>query len=146
MVTLPMPETARLMFVKIAWSYLNTPYLWGGDDPMGGVDCSGLVVECLKSVGAISLHEDMSADSMWQGWRSTFETTEPGSGVLAFWLNSEGRATHVAICWDKEYCITPDGGGSDTLTLEDAIKQNAFVKVRRIDHRTTMPKFINLFA
>lgn len=145
MVTIPMPNTARLMFMEVAWSYLKTPYLWGGDDPMAGIDCSGLVVECLKSVGAISLKDDLSADSLWHKWPH-LRVAEPGRGALAFWFNAEGKATHVAICWDKEYCITPDGGGSATLTPQDAVKQNAFVKIRRIDHRASQPKFVNLFV
>jgi len=30
-----------------------TFYLWGGDDPLAGFDCSGFVIEILKSVGIL---------------------------------------------------------------------------------------------
>ena len=42
----------RELFVDVLWNYLGTWYSWGGDDPEG-FDCSGLVVEGLKSVGMI---------------------------------------------------------------------------------------------
>ena len=145
MTAIPMPNTARMMFMDVAWSHLNTPYRWGGDDPMAGFDCSGLVVECLKSIGAIGLREDYGANAMWQKWRGR-EVSDPYRGVLAFWFDGTGTATHVAICWDRDYCITADGGGSKTLTERDAIEQNAFIKVRRIDHRLCSPKFTNLFV
>ena len=42
----------RELALKIAESLLWTPYKWGGDDP-SGLDCSGMMVEVLKSVGAL---------------------------------------------------------------------------------------------
>ena len=42
----------------------GTPYLWGGDDPMSGFDCSGMVVELLKVSGHLNENEDLSAK--WQ--------------------------------------------------------------------------------
>ena len=34
-----------------AYSFLGTPYRWGGDDPLTGIDCSGLALEVLKAAG-----------------------------------------------------------------------------------------------
>ena len=36
--------------VKYAMAFIGTPYVWGGDDPMGGFDCSGFCIEVLKGV------------------------------------------------------------------------------------------------
>ena len=41
------------MAFEIAWHLLGTPYRWGGDDPILGFDCSGFIVEILKSVGVL---------------------------------------------------------------------------------------------
>lgn len=137
-------DLSKLRFLEVARLYLKDWYTWGGDDP-SGIDCSGLVVECLKSVGLIPLHSDYSAEGLWH----LFEKRRaPGaqSGSLAFWFDSTGKATHVAICLDAVFCITADGGGRHVKTVEDAIKHNAFIKVRRIDHRDKEPKFINPFG
>ncbi|MDF1545096.1 MAG: NlpC/P60 family protein [bacterium] len=56
-------QSVRHRFLQTALSYLGRPYRWGGDDP-SGIDCSGLVVECLKSVGTLEEHEDFSADRL----------------------------------------------------------------------------------
>jgi len=36
----------REIAAKIAWHYLGTPYVWGGDD-FSGFDCSGYVIEIM---------------------------------------------------------------------------------------------------
>ena len=54
---------SKRWFLKSALSYLGTPYIWGGDDP-SGFDCSGFVVECLKTAGFLSENEDYTADGL----------------------------------------------------------------------------------
>ena len=46
--------SAKRWFLQTALAYLGTPYVWGGDDP-SGFDCSGFVIECLKSAGLLNL-------------------------------------------------------------------------------------------
>ena len=130
-------------FMETIMGFRNLPYRWGGDDPMTGFDCSGMVVEGLKSVGVIPLHRDFSADGLWRRFNA-FEVPEPVRGCLAFWFKGPG-AIHVAVCLDDAVCLTADRGGSRTLSPEDAEEQNAFIKIRPIDHRSTSPKFINVF-
>ena len=123
----------RLLARKIAFSLLNTPYVWGGDDPLRGFDCSGLVVEILKSVGILKEHEDYTADGLYRKFKK-HEVEKPHLGCLAFW-GFEERKTHVAFCISDRHVITASGGGFRTQTLADAVRQNAFVKCRRIDYR-----------
>lgn len=115
----------RELMLDLAMRWLGKPYLWGGDDPMAGFDCSGLVVEVLKSVGALPREGDWTAEQLRQRFP---KTSIPERGRLVFW--GETVATHVELLLDGELSIGASGGGSKTLTLEDAIRQNAYIKVR----------------
>ena len=48
--------------VGVALSYLGTPYVWGGDSPGGGFDCSGLVVYAYGRLGVSLPH---SSYALW---------------------------------------------------------------------------------
>lgn len=136
-------EMRRFWFISVVRSHLNRWYIWGGDSPLG-FDCSGLVVEGMRSVGLLPLAVDMGADGFWNNLKDK-ETSEPIAGCLAFWFDKTGLATHVAVCLDGQYCITADGGSNKVKTVEDAMKYNAFIKIRRIDHRTSSPRFVDPF-
>lgn len=115
---------------------LGTPYRWGGDDPVEGFDCSGLVIEGLQAVGILKDPGDWTADALAQRFadRRVYPDQELQPGCLLFWANSLGRITHVEIVWhvvgERVLCIGARGGGSRTETRQDAADQNAYVKVR----------------
>lgn len=134
----------RQRFVREAGLYHGTPYIWGGDDP-SGFDCSGLVVECLKAVGRLKESEDLSANGLWERFKH-LEAPGPRDGCMVFWFKKRGRAYHVAICEDMDYCITANGGGSEVKTVGDAWEANAFIKTRPINHRGSVPKFVDIFV
>lgn len=136
-------EKRKYWFLKTVESFLNMPYRWGGDDP-SGFDCSGMVIEGLRSCGMMGLREDLTALGLWHKFADK-AVPAPVRGALAFWFHDNGKAYHVAVCLDDEFCLTADGGGRHTITTEDAIKQNAFIKIRPISHRTDKPKFLMPF-
>ena len=136
-------ERAKVMFLKVIWSHLNRPYIWGGDD-FSGFDGSGLTIEGLQAIGQFPSEADATADGLWYRFKSD-EVSRATEGCLLFWFNKESRAYHTAVAVDPEHCITADGGGSKVHTVQDAIEQNAYIKVRRIDHRKTFPRIINIF-
>ena len=117
----------RLIAGEVAWSLHGTPYIWGGDDPTG-YDCSGLVVEILKSDGTLPRVGDWTANDLFVLFRDK-RTAYPDLGCLAFWFRG-GIATHVEFCIDKEHTIGASGGGPRTIDAQAAAEQNAYVKVR----------------
>lgn len=144
-----MVDERLIVFKKTVEGFLMVPYHYGGDD-FSGIDCSGLVVEGLKAAGVIN--QDLSAEGLWQLFnKPAYQVPLPRDGALAFWFDDAGKAYHVAVCisWSGQipaFCITADGGDSQTLTTDDAIKRNAFVKIRPISRRRTKPKFLYLFV
>lgn len=134
--------TKRDLALKVAWSLHNTPYKWGGDDPMQGFDCSGFVVEILKSIGLISRGSDYTA----QGLYELFKDREADSvfvGTLVFWGRNRHSITHVEFGIDSGITMGASGGGSKTITTQDAIEQNAYIKIRPV--RPGYIKVVSLF-
>lgn len=116
--------------VRVAWGMLGLPYIWGGDDPVAGFDCSGFVIEVLRSVGILPRAGDWTADDLYRKWAHN-TVVAPAAGCLAFWRR-DGRMTHVEFCLDSHHTIGASGGGSATTTPDQAIQQNAYIKVRPI--------------
>jgi len=134
----------RKLALKIAFAYLGKWYKWRGDDP-SGFDCSGYIVEILQSVGIIGRKEDLTAQDLWNRFLSAkINVAKPGG--LVFWENSEGHVIHVEMCISQEHAIGASGGDSKTLTTEDAIRQNAFIKVRPIWSRQGVKGFLDPVA
>ena len=120
----------RALATRVAWSLHGLPYRWGGDDPIQGFDCSGLVIEILRSVGLVAREGDWTADDLYFKYHH-LEQPAPYEGCLAFWRRG-GRMTHVEYCIDDKHTIGASGGGSATTDLFAAIAANAYVKVRPI--------------
>ncbi len=116
--------------LHVALSYLGKWYQWGGDDP-AGIDCSGLMIAALKAGGILPRQGDWTADGLMKyGWPTA---NDPQPGCLMFW-GTRDRATHIEMVIGRNttetYTIGASGGGSKIKTIDDAIKYNAFVKIR----------------
>lgn len=116
--------------IHTALAYLGTPYIWGGDDP-AGFDCSGFVIECLKSIGEVAENDDYTADSLMRRLAGS-EVDHPSTGMLMFRLDSEGKANHVVICLDEFFQIGASGGDSRIVSVNHAWSANAWVRIRPI--------------
>jgi cell wall-associated NlpC family hydrolase len=128
--------------IKVAWSFLGTPYRWGGDDPTG-FDCSGFCIEILKSVGKLPRRGDWTAAMLFDKFS---RSVGPGPGRLVFWKNNRGRIIHVEFCLDATLSIGASGGGSRTQTPGDAARQNAYVKIRPFASRPGLAGFVDPFT
>lgn len=143
------PDALKASFLRAAairylWSFIGTPYRWGGDDPMQGFDCSGLVVEVLKGVGLLRANEDLTANGLYVRY-GNHEVVKPYAGCLILWLNVSGFATHVEFMADDFHTIGASGGGSSTTSSQAAVDQNAFVKMRPVGYRGTNYKAVDPF-
>lgn len=135
--------TQREEFVWYAKQWLGTWYKWAGDDPHG-FDCSGYTIECLKAFGKFPRKEDATANDLKIRFKNQ-EVQGPAAGVLVFWCKPGGQAFHIEIAINEWQSIGASGGGSQTLTTEDAIRDNAFIKIRPIFSRAGLMFFADPF-
>jgi len=115
----------------IALHFVGMPYIWGGDDAVAGFDCSGFVIEILKSVGILPRSGDWTAEGLYELFQDREISNHHAikEGCLVFFAKGN-KINHVEYVWKKGLTIGASGGGSRTLTRIDAIKQNAYVKIR----------------
>jgi cell wall-associated NlpC family hydrolase len=123
----------ELLFLY-AMQFVGKPYIWGGDDPVKGFDCSGLVQELLHSVGLLPDKTDRNAQGLFDLFHHQ-PTTFARFGSLLFFGKSPKEVTHVGFALDERNMLEAGGGGSKTLTAEDAAKQNAYIRMRPISRR-----------
>lgn len=98
-------QKPKSKFIKTAFMYLNTPYLWGGKTPFG-IDCSGFTQMVYKLNGH-KLLRDASQQASQGEALSFIEESEPGD--LAFFDNEEGKIIHVGIMMENNYIIHASG-------------------------------------
>ena len=91
--------------IQTAFTYLNSPYLWGGKTPFG-IDCSGFT-QMVYKLNGYKLLRDASQQATQGEALSFIEESEPGD--LAFFDNNEGTITHVGIIMEDNYIIHAHG-------------------------------------
>ncbi len=101
----PAGKVKRSKLVEDAFTFLNSPYLWGGRTPLG-IDCSGFT-QMVYRLNGISLKRDAS-QQVEQGTVLNFPE-EAEAGDLAFFDNEEGAITHVGIVLEKGQIIHASG-------------------------------------
>jgi len=127
--------------VEYVSRYVGHWYKWGGDDP-SGFDCSGLAIEMLKSVGIVPRRYDTTASGLWEEFED-YRRVYAEKGFLVFF--GEEQPTHVEICINRSLALGASGGGSKTLSEMNAIRDNAFIKVRPIGSRGDLLGFVDPF-
>lgn len=121
--------------IQYAMSFVGSPYQWGGNFPISGYDCSGLVQEILASVG-MDPSGDQTAQTLFNHFESRASTQVYQPGALAFYGQSLTKIIHIAFMIDNHRVIEAGGGGSHVNTFEDAKKASAFTRIRLVKHRS----------
>lgn len=116
-------------------TFAGTPYLYGGKNPLTGLDCSGLVVELLMAAGAVPFGFEANAQGIYSLLSGNDHCLDGQLGALAFFGPSVKAIDHVGFCLDEARMIEAGGGHADCITIEIAKKESAFVKVRPIRYR-----------
>jgi hypothetical protein len=95
----------REAVLEYAYSFLNSPYLWGGRTPLG-IDCSGFS-QIVYRLAGYHIPRDASQQATIGNVLSFIEESQPGD--LAFFDNDEGRITHVGIILPHNQIIHASG-------------------------------------
>lgn len=93
-----------------AMSLIGTPYLWGGNTPESGFDCSGLIVYVYNGSG-IKLPRTTTAMSSMTG--PTVKRNALQTGDLVFFATSGGhKVSHAGIyVGNGRFVHAPSSGG-----------------------------------
>lgn len=130
-----MTPSQRAIMHPLAMSMLHVPYIWGGSNPSFGLDCSGLVIELLKSVGMLPRGYDSTAAVLWKKFPLEVQLTEVEFGDLIFFGPTSNTISHVAFCLGNYLMLEAGGGNSQMDNRNKSIQQNARVRIRPIDNR-----------
>lgn len=84
----------RNKVVNYALQFVGGRYVWGGNDPHTGADCSGFVRYVLKNIAGVTLPRT-SREQAKTGRAITSSEMKPGD--LIFYANSKGTVNHVAM-------------------------------------------------
>jgi cell wall-associated NlpC family hydrolase len=120
--------------LRTLYACLNVPYIYGGDNPLVGLDCSGFGQWGLKSVGA-DPPGDQTAQGLFDHFSRNGEWNKYTPGALAFYGQSATEISHVAFLVSSSQIIEAGGGDHTTTTLEEARKRGACVRIRMIKAR-----------
>ena len=114
---------------KLAYSYINTPYLWGGKSNLG-IDCSGFTQQVFKQLG-VFLKRDAYQQAT-QGEVVGFLQLAV-CGDLAFFDNEEGHITHVGILLNDSSIIHSSGCVRiDPIDNEGIINKETKLRTHRL--------------
>ncbi|MEQ0314415.1 DUF1353 domain-containing protein [Klebsiella sp. GB_Kp051] len=125
-------------WIKRCESEIGKPYIWGANGP-DAYDCSGFVQFALSLIN-LDPPRDNTAAGLYQHFSNNGNSSpvpmadDAEVGDLLFFGTDKG-VFHVALAWGDGRMLEAGGGGSKTVTVDIARKQNAQVRIRPITRR-----------
>lgn len=124
--------------VAYAFALVGGPYIYASNCPVLGLDCSGFACEILRFAGIVG-KEDLSAQGIYDMLCKQASTPSlRARGCFAFYGESVTKINHVAFMVSPYQVLEAGGGDSTTVNREEAIKRNAFVRGRLLEHRADL--------
>ena len=120
----------------IAMENLGVPYIWGGNEPMKGLDCSGLLQVILRKLGTIEDKIDRTAQGLFSFLITKLALScNPKEGCVLFFGDDTEHITHVALAVSDEWMIEAAHGGPAMILEQRAIDKGAKVEFNKILNR-----------
>lgn len=118
---------------------VGTPYVWGGNTPSSGFDCSGLINFVYNDVAGIRLPRTTQQMLQMQGQRVARNSLRSGD-ILFFSTAGHGRVSHAGIyVGDGRFVHAPSSGGTVRLDSVDAKYWNkAYLQAKRVLNSETL--------
>ena len=91
----PTVPTLRERIVQAGLDAIGTPYSWGGDDPIYGFDCSGLVLFVYREIAGLELPRTARAQRQTGAAVVSRQQLKPGD--LVFFSIRGRTVSHVGI-------------------------------------------------
>ena len=122
--------------IEYARRWLGTPYIYGGNNPLEGMDCSGFVSWVLKAYGWMTFHQDLNAQGLYERFsREGAISRSVVPGCLLFFGKDIKTITHVALAIDEKRMIECGGGDHTCSYKVAAARLGAMVRELPIEHR-----------
>jgi cell wall-associated NlpC family hydrolase len=116
-------------------SKIGTPYIFGGNDPDKGIDCSGFAQWALSLYG-LDPKGDQSAGGLYNIFSENSPVIQEADlGDLVFYGNSN-IVSHVALALSPFTILEAGGGDHTTTSVVEAVKRDAKVRSKSINHRS----------
>lgn len=131
----------RFDLIQYLYKFIGSRYQWGAEGPYNvGFDCSGLVLEGLRSIGKWG-KEDASAQTIY----NTFSTKHPpisislkDTGSLIFFGKDIKSISHIGIAINNYQYI--EAGGGDSKTVD-----KGQVRIRPFSWRKDLVAVVDIF-
>jgi cell wall-associated NlpC family hydrolase len=105
--------------------YIGTPYVWGGNDLRGGIDCSGFVKKLYSSEG-YNLPRTAAEQALVGKPITRLEELQKGDR-LYFWENKRNKIGHTGIYLGNGYFVHSSRGHNGVAT--DYLGQPKWLKI-----------------
>ena len=125
------PAADEVLFRAIG--LVGTPYVWGGNTPSSGFDCSGLIGFVYQDVAGIRLPRTTAQMMQMQGQQIPRSQLQSGD-IVFFATAGRGRVSHAGIyVGEGRFVHAPSSGGTVRLDSVNATYWNkAYLQAKRV--------------